>query len=55
MAARHQEAADVGGIRRIRTGDRCICYIVEADRPIVLILTVAQRGDVYERLRWRLE
>ena len=45
----------VGEIRRIRAGDQHICYTVEADRPIVLILTVAQRGDVYERLRRRLE
>ena len=46
---------DVEGIRRIRTGDWRICYSVEADRLIVLILTVAQRGNVYERLRRRLE
>lgn len=46
---------DVGGIWRIRTGGWRICYTVEADRLIVLILTVAQRGDVYERLRRRLE
>ena len=45
----------VGEIRRIRTDGRRICYTVEADRPIVLILTVAQRGDVCERLRRRLE
>ena len=45
---------DVEGIWRIRTGDWRICYTVEADRLIVLILTVARRGDVYERLRRRL-
>ena len=45
---------DVEGIWRIRTGDWRICYTAEADRLIVLILTVAQRGDVYERLRRRL-
>ena len=46
---------DVGEIWRIRTGGWRICYTVETDRPIVLILTVAQRGDVCERLRRRLE
>ena len=46
---------DVGEIWRIRTGSWRICYTVETDRLIVLILTVAQRGDVYERLRRRLE
>ena len=45
---------DVEGIWRIRTGDWRICYTVEADRLIVLILSVAQRGNVYERLRRRL-
>ena len=45
----------VGEIRRIRAGDERICYTVEADRPIVLILTVAQRGDVCGCLRRRLE
>ena len=45
---------DVEGIWRIRTGDWRICYTVETDRLIVLILTVARRGNVYERLRRRL-
>ena len=45
---------DVEGIRRIRTGGRRICYTVEADRPIALIPTAAQRGNVCERLRRRL-
>ena len=46
---------DIGEIRRIRTGDWRICYTVETGRLIVLVLTVARRGDVYERLRRRLE
>ena len=46
---------DVGEIWRIRTGDWRICYTVETNRLIVLRLTVAQRGNVYERLRRRLE
>jgi mRNA-degrading endonuclease RelE of RelBE toxin-antitoxin system len=36
-------------------GNWRVCYTVEANRLIILILTVAQRGDVYERLRRRLE
>ena len=36
---------------RIRAGRWRICYMVETDRLVVVILTVAQRGDVYERLR----
>lgn len=45
----------VGDIWRIRVGNWRVCYTVEANRLIILILTVAQRGDVYERLRRRLE
>lgn len=44
----HQE------IWRIRVGHWRICYLVEDDRLVVLILTVGQRGDVYRRLRERL-
>ena len=36
------------------TGDWRICYIVDGDRLIVLVLIVGQRGDIYERLRRRL-
>ena len=39
---------------RIRVGGYRICYAVEQDRLIILILAVARRGDVYERLRRRL-
>ncbi len=39
---------------RIRVGAWRICYAIEGDRLIVLILTVAQRGSVYDRLRRRL-
>lgn len=42
-------------IWRIRVGDWRICYTVENERLIVLILTVARRGDVYERLHRRVE
>ena len=35
-------------------GDWRICYTLEADELIVLVLIVGQRGDVYERLRRRL-
>ncbi|MCY4222857.1 MAG: type II toxin-antitoxin system RelE/ParE family toxin [Thiotrichales bacterium] len=42
-------------IWRIRVGDWRICYSIEIDRLIVLVLTIARRGDVYERLRRRLD
>ena len=41
--------------RRIRVGDYRICYTWEQDQLVILILTVAQRGKVYDRLRRRLE
>ena len=45
----------VGDVWRIRVGNWRICYATEDDRLVILILTVAQRGDVYDRLRRRLE
>ena len=39
----------------IRLGDWRVCYAVEADPLIILVLTVARRGNVYERLRQRLQ
>ena len=33
---------------RIRVGDWRICYAIEADESIVVILTIARRGDVYQ-------
>ena len=49
-----QRLRGAGEVWRIRVGDWRICYTVEADELIVLILIVGQRGDVYERLRRRL-
>ena len=45
----------VDQIWRIRVGEWRVCYTVQADVLVVLILTIAQRGDVYQRLRRRLE
>ena len=39
---------------RIRVGKWRVCYTVEKDKLIVLVLTVARCGDVYERLRRRV-
>lgn len=39
---------------RTRVGDYRICYTWKQDRLVILILTVARRADVYERLRRRL-
>ena len=49
-----QKLRDANDVWRIRVGDWRICYTVETDHLIVLILIVGQRGDVYERLRRRL-
>lgn len=38
---------------RIRVRQWRVCYSVEEDRLIVLVLAVARRRDVYERLRRR--
>ena len=42
-------------IRRIRLGDWRVCYMIEDEQLIVLVLTAARRGNVYERLRQRLK
>ena len=42
------------GLWRIRVGDWRVVYTVEDDRLLVLVLMIAARGDVYERLRRRL-
>lgn len=44
----------IGEVWRIGVGNWRVCYAIEDDRLVILILTVAQRGDVYERLRRRL-
>lgn len=41
-------------IWRIRLGDWRVCYRIEDDQLLVLVLAAAQRGTVYERLRRRL-
>ena len=41
-------------IWRIRLGDWRVCYSIEDDQLLVLVLTAARRGNVYERLRQRL-
>lgn len=42
-------------IWRIRLGDWRVCYTIEDDQLLVLVLTAARRGNVYERLRQRLK
>ena len=44
----------VGSVWRIRVGGWRICYTFEEGQLIILVLVVARRGDVYERLRRRL-
>ena len=50
-----RKLAGFDSIWRIRVGDYRICYTWEQDQLVILILTVAQRGKVYDRLRRRLE
>ncbi len=38
---------DAGDLRRIRVGDYRILYLVEAERLVVLIVTVGHRREVY--------
>ena len=50
-------ARKLGGVVpvwRLRVRGWRICYTVEAGQLIILVLIVARRGDVYERLRRRL-
>lgn len=41
-------------IWRIRVGDWRVCYTIEDNQLLILVLTAARRGNVYERLRQRL-
>ena len=50
-----RKLAGFDSIWRIRVGDFRICYTLERDQLVILILTVARRTDVYDRLRRRLE
>ena len=63
-AAMHALATDprpAGAIRlqgyptllRIRVGDWRICYRIEDDRLVVLVITIAPRGEVYDRVSRR--
>lgn len=50
-------AKKLGGVSRIwriRVGNWRVCYTLEQPGSVVLVLTVARRGNVYERLRHRL-
>lgn len=42
------------GLWRIRAGDWRVVYTVADERLLGLVLMIGGRGDVYERLRWRL-
>lgn len=44
----------VSGIWRVRVGDWRVCYTVEQPGSVLLVLAVAPRRNVYERLRHRL-
>ena len=37
----------VEGLHRVRVGDYRILYIVEADRLVIVIVTIGHRGEVY--------
>lgn len=45
----------VAAIWRIRVGDWRVCYTPGEAGPVLVILTVARRNNVYERLRRRLD
>ena len=49
-----RKLAGFDSIWRIRIGDFRICYTWEQDQLVILMLTVARRTDVYDRLRRRL-
>ena len=56
MNPRPSGAAKLKTVRnawRIRVRDWRVCYSVEENRLIVVVLVVAPRSDVYERLRRR--
>lgn len=39
------------GVLRVRVGNYRVCYRIERDRLVVLIITISTRDDVYELLR----
>lgn len=39
------------GVLRVRVGNYRVCYRIEHDRLVVLIITVSTRDDVYQLLR----
>lgn len=41
----------VAGVWRIRVGNYRVCYEIEDDKLLVLVLLVNTRDDVYQRLR----
>lgn len=49
-----RKLAGAGAVWRIRVGGWRICYTVDDGKLIVLVLVVARRADVYDRLRRRL-
>lgn len=50
-----RKLGSVGSVWRIRVGGWRICYTLEEGNLVVLVLIVARREYVYERLRRRLE
>ena len=54
VTAPFRQAGGLDGIRRLRVGDYRVCYPREENQPVNLILAVARRADVCERLRRRL-
>lgn len=46
-----QKLEGVGDLYRIRSGDHRIVYHVRDDVLVVLVVSVGDRGQVYERLR----
>jgi len=42
------------GLWRIRVGDWRVVYTVDDGRPLLLVLMIGGRADVYERLKRRL-
>jgi mRNA interferase RelE/StbE len=48
-----KKLAGEGEIWRLRVGDWRVCYRVDGDVLVVLVVMVGRRKDVYERLRAR--
>lgn len=42
------------GILRVRVGNYRICYQINDDQLVVLVITIGTRDDVYEELRRQL-